>query len=71
VLGRAGEEGQRRRLELAKHGEATWKTPYGLGKPKKTEGDASNAGNKAVSQAEGQELDSNPLKQELAGEEDE
>ena len=33
VLGRAGEEGQRKRLEAAKTGEVTWLPPPGLGKP--------------------------------------
>ena len=33
VLGRAGEEGQRKRLEAAKTGEVTWQPPPGLGKP--------------------------------------
>lgn len=33
MLGRAGEEGQRRRLEQAKRGVRTWTPPYGLGKP--------------------------------------
>jgi small subunit ribosomal protein S2 len=33
VLGRAGEEGQRKRLEAAKSGEVTWLPPRGLGKP--------------------------------------
>lgn len=27
VLGRAGERGQKRRLEAAQHGKVTWKTP--------------------------------------------
>lgn len=33
VLGRAGEEGQRKRLEAARTGEVTWLPPPGLGKP--------------------------------------
>ena len=33
VLGRAGEEGQRKRLEAAEAGEVTWLPPVGLGKP--------------------------------------
>jgi small subunit ribosomal protein S2 len=33
VLGRAGEEGQRKRLDAAKTGEVTWQPPPGLGKP--------------------------------------
>ena len=33
VLGRAGEEGQRKRLEAAKTGVATWLPPPGLGRP--------------------------------------
>ncbi|KAG0647398.1 Meiotically up-regulated 70 [Hyphodiscus hymeniophilus] len=33
VLGRAGEEGQRKRLEAAENGEATWLPPPGLGRP--------------------------------------
>ena len=33
VLGRAGEAGQRKRLEAAKTGEVTWRPPPGLGKP--------------------------------------
>ena len=33
MLGRAGEEGQRKRLEAAKNGEVTWLPPPGLGKP--------------------------------------
>lgn len=30
VLGRAGEEGQRRRLEDAKNGHVTWETPVDI-----------------------------------------
>lgn len=30
MLGRAGEEGQRLRLEAAKSGQVTWQTPFGL-----------------------------------------
>jgi small subunit ribosomal protein S2 len=33
VLGRAGEEGQKKRLEAAKSGEITWLPPPGLGSP--------------------------------------
>ncbi len=33
VLGRAGEEGQRKRLEAAKSGHVTWSPPQGLGRP--------------------------------------
>ncbi|CZS95261.1 related to MRP4-mitochondrial ribosomal protein, small subunit [Rhynchosporium agropyri] len=33
VLGRAGEEGQRKRLEAAKSGQITWKPTPGLGRP--------------------------------------
>ena len=33
VLGRAGEEGQRKRLEAARSGEITWQPPPGLGRP--------------------------------------
>lgn len=33
VLGRAGEIGQRKRLEAAKRGDVTWLPPPGLGKP--------------------------------------
>ncbi|KAJ5046297.1 uncharacterized protein L3040_003544 [Drepanopeziza brunnea f. sp. 'multigermtubi'] len=33
VLGRAGEEGQRKRLAAAQTGESTWLPPQGLGKP--------------------------------------
>ena len=33
VLGRAGEEGQKKRLEAAKTGEVTWLPPEGLGRP--------------------------------------
>lgn len=33
VLGRAGEDGQRKRLEKARTGEVTWLPPPGLGKP--------------------------------------
>lgn len=33
MLGRAGEEGQRKRLEAAKKGEVTWFPPPGLGRP--------------------------------------
>ncbi len=34
VLGRAGEAGQKRRLEDAENGVVTWLPPPGLGKPK-------------------------------------
>jgi small subunit ribosomal protein S2 len=33
VLGRAGEEGQKKRLEAAKTGRVTWSPPDGLGAP--------------------------------------
>jgi hypothetical protein len=33
VLGRAGEAGQKKRLEAAKTGKVTWQPPPGLGKP--------------------------------------
>ena len=33
VLGRAGEEGQRKRLEAAKTGKVTWLAPPNLGRP--------------------------------------
>jgi hypothetical protein len=33
VLGRAGEEGQRKRLEAARTGTVTWQPPRGLGSP--------------------------------------
>ena len=33
VLGRAGEEGQKKRLEAAKTGQVTWSPPEGLGAP--------------------------------------
>ena len=33
VLGRAGEEGQRKRLEAARSGEITWQPQPGLGRP--------------------------------------
>jgi len=33
VLGRAGEEGQRRRLEAARDGKVTWLPPPNLGAP--------------------------------------
>ena len=33
MLGRAGEEGQRKRLEAAAKGEITWLPPPGLGAP--------------------------------------
>jgi small subunit ribosomal protein S2 len=42
VLGRAGEEGQKKRLEAAKTGEVTWLPPEGLGRPT-TEEDVKNA----------------------------
>lgn len=32
MLGRAGEEGQRLRIEAAKSGQVTWQTPFGLDK---------------------------------------
>jgi small subunit ribosomal protein S2 len=34
VLGRAGQSGQNKRLEAAKHGEVTWLPPKDLGPPK-------------------------------------
>lgn len=34
VLGRAGEEGQRKRLEAAKTGQVTWQPPQGMGMPR-------------------------------------
>jgi small subunit ribosomal protein S2 len=37
VLGRAGQSGQKKRLEAAKTGEVTWLPPPGLGKPKEEE----------------------------------
>ncbi|KAF4635698.1 hypothetical protein G7Y89_g2400 [Cudoniella acicularis] len=37
VLGRAGEEGQRKRLEVAREGQVTWLPPPGLGKPETEE----------------------------------
>jgi small subunit ribosomal protein S2 len=37
VLGRAGEAGQKRRLEDAENGVVTWLPPPGLGKPKDME----------------------------------
>ncbi|TVY18393.1 Mitochondrial 37S ribosomal protein MRP4 [Lachnellula arida] len=45
VLGRAGQEGQRRRLEAAKTGEVTWLPPPGLGSPETSE-DKKAAANK-------------------------
>ncbi|EHK99708.1 putative 40S ribosomal protein mrp4, mitochondrial [Glarea lozoyensis 74030] len=33
VLGRAGEEGQKKRLEAARTGTVTWLPPPGLGRP--------------------------------------
>jgi hypothetical protein len=33
VLGRAGEAGQKKRLEQAKKGKVTWQSPPGLGRP--------------------------------------
>ncbi|TVY84929.1 Mitochondrial 37S ribosomal protein MRP4 [Lachnellula suecica] len=45
VLGRAGQEGQRKRLEAAKTGEVTWLPPPGLGKPE-TEQDRQKAANR-------------------------
>jgi small subunit ribosomal protein S2 len=33
VLGRAGEAGQRKRLQVAKSGQVTWLPPPGLGRP--------------------------------------
>ena len=43
VLGRAGEEGQRKRLKAAKTGEITWLPPAGLGKPVTEEDKAEEA----------------------------
>jgi small subunit ribosomal protein S2 len=43
VLGRAGEEGQRKRLEAAKTGEVTWLPPPGLGRPETEEERAKSA----------------------------
>jgi hypothetical protein len=37
VLGRAGEEGQKKRLEAARTGTVTWLPPPGLGKPEVSE----------------------------------
>ncbi|TVY45327.1 37S ribosomal protein MRP4, mitochondrial [Lachnellula subtilissima] len=45
VLGRAGQEGQRRRLEAAKTGHITWLPPFGLGSPETAE-DKKAAANK-------------------------
>lgn len=33
VLGRAGEAGQKKRIEAAQNGEITWQPPPGLGRP--------------------------------------
>lgn len=43
VLGRAGEAGQKKRLEDAKNGHITWLPPPGLGKPKGEEAKAKEA----------------------------
>jgi hypothetical protein len=52
VLGRAGEEGQKKRLEAAKTGEVTWFPPPGLGRPmseadRRKKNDAVKEGKKA------------------------
>jgi hypothetical protein len=48
VLGRAGEEGQRKRLEAAKTGEVTWLPPPGLGKPVMEKAQGAANGEKVV-----------------------
>lgn len=50
MLGRAGEEGQRKRLEAAKKGEITWLPPPGLGAPA-TEEDAKKGAKGAAAKA--------------------
>lgn len=53
VLGRAGEEGQRKRLQAAKEGTVTWLPPPGLGEPVTAESKAREAAEKAAAKKRG------------------
>lgn len=53
VLGRAGEEGQRKRLQAAKDGTITWLPPPDLGEPVTAESRAREAAEKAAEKRRG------------------
>jgi small subunit ribosomal protein S2 len=57
VLGRAGEVGQKKRLEAAKNGDITWLPPPGLGKPKEEEEEEKKAAGQGELKGRGVELD--------------
>jgi small subunit ribosomal protein S2 len=57
VLGRAGEAGQKKRLEAAKNGDITWLPPPGLGKPKEEEEEEKKAAGPGELKGRGVELD--------------
>jgi len=66
VLGRAGEEGQKKRLEAAKTGEVTWLPPPGLGSPFSEETERKAAAQKTVKKAQADE-DQKDQKSNLGG----
>jgi len=55
VLGRAGEAGQKKRLEAAKRGEITWLPPPGLGSPFSEEKERKAAAQKAAKKVQADE----------------
>jgi len=57
VLGRAGEAGQKKRLEAAKNGDITWLPPPGLGKPKEEEEEEKKAAGPGDLKGRGAKLD--------------
>jgi hypothetical protein len=69
VLGRAGEEGQKQRLEAAKTGEVTWLPPPGLGSPFSEETERKAAAQKVVKkvQADEDQKDQSRGKSNLGG----
>jgi len=71
VLGRAGESGQKKRLEAAKRGETTWLPPVGLGAPKDEEEEKRKAASRVVRVATEEEERSLDSRWEIRDPEDE
>jgi small subunit ribosomal protein S2 len=61
VLGRAGEAGQKKRLEAAKKGDITWLPPPGLGKPKEEEEKENKAAGPGEPKGRGVELNADEV----------
>jgi small subunit ribosomal protein S2 len=65
VLGRAGEQGQEKRLEAAKTGKITWLPPPGLGEPATEESRRREAMEKAMAKSK-----STPVRKETNKDDD-